>query len=78
MARWAEYFEQLFKVNPPRGRLQTIGLEVMDADPLINETAPSTDDVKEVVKNLRDGKTAGFCNISAEVLKAGGKGCMLS
>ena len=35
--RWAEYFEQLFKVNPPSEQLQTTGLQVMDVDPPIND-----------------------------------------
>ena len=73
MARWAEYFEQVFKVNPPGGQLQTTGLQVMDADPPINEAAPSIDKVKKAVAKLRDGKAAGICNISAELLKAGGE-----
>ena len=54
MARWAEYFEQLFKVNPPSGRLQTTGLQVMNADPPIKEVAPSNDEVKEAVAKLRN------------------------
>ena len=53
MARWAEYFEQLFKVNPPSGQLQTTGLQMMDADPPINEVPPSIDEVKEAVTKLR-------------------------
>ena len=73
MARWAEYFEQLFKVNPPSGQLQTTGLQVVDADPPINEAAPSIDEVKEAVAKLKDGKAAGICNISAKLLKAGGE-----
>ena len=36
MARWAEYFEQLFKANPPSRQLQTTGLQEMD-DPPVNE-----------------------------------------
>ena len=71
MARWAEYFEQLFKVNPPSGRLQTTRLQVMDADPPINEAASSLDEVKKAVAKLRDGEAAGICNISAEFFKAG-------
>ena len=73
MARWAEYFEQLLKVNPPSGRLQTTELQVMDADPPINETAPSIGEVKEAVAKLTDGKAADICNISTELLKAGDK-----
>ena len=62
MARWAEYFQQFFKVNPPSGYLQTI-----------NEVAASLDEVKEAVARLRGGKATGICNISAELLKAGGE-----
>ena len=67
MTRWAEYFEQLFKVNPPRGRLQSTGSQVMDADPPINQAVPSIDEVKEAVARWRGGKAAAICNISAEL-----------
>ena len=46
MARRAEYFEQLFTVDPPSGHLQTAGSQTLDADPPIDETAPSIGDVK--------------------------------
>ena len=46
---------------------------MLDADPPINETAPSIDDVKETVAKLKDGKVAGISNVSAELLKAGVK-----
>ena len=73
MTRWTEYFEQLFKVNPPNGQLHNTGLQVVETDPPINEAAPSHDEVKEVVARLRDGKAADICNISAELLKAEGE-----
>ena len=41
----------------------------MDADLPINEAALS----KEAVAKLTGGKAAGICNISAELLKAGGQ-----
>ena len=56
MVRWAKYFEQLFMVDPPSGHLQTAGLQMLDADPSIDGTAPSIDDVKEAVAKLRGGK----------------------
>ncbi|KAG0711378.1 hypothetical protein GWK47_020721 [Chionoecetes opilio] len=71
MARWAEYFGQLFTVDPPIGQLHTTGLRAVDADPPIEETAPSLDEVREAVAKLTGGKAAGVCNISAELLKAG-------
>ena len=69
MARWANYFEQLFKVNLPSGQLQTTGLQVVDADPPINEAAPSIDEVKKAVAKLQGGKVADICNISSKLLK---------
>ena len=65
MARWAEYFEQLFTADFPSRQLQTAGLQTLDADPPIDETAPSI----EAVAKLRGGKAAGICNISAELLR---------
>ena len=48
-------------------------MQTLDADPPIDETAPSIGDGKEAVAKLRDGKAAGIRNISAELLKAGGE-----
>ncbi|KAG0727434.1 LINE-1 reverse transcriptase [Chionoecetes opilio] len=73
MARWAEYFGQLFTVDPPTEQLHTTGLQAVDADPPIDESAPSLDEVREAVAKLRGGKAAGVCNISAELLKAVGE-----
>ena len=73
ISRWAEYFEQLFRVDPPSRQLQTAGLQMLNADPPIDETAPSIGDVKKAVAKLRSGKAAGICNISAELPKAGGE-----
>ena len=47
--------------------------QVVDADPSINETTPSLDEVKEAVVRLRVGKRARICNLSAGLLKAGGE-----
>ena len=51
MARWDEYFEQLFTVDPPSRQLQTAELQTLDADPPIDETAPSIEDVKRLWQN---------------------------
>ena len=45
----------------------------MNADSPINEVPPSIDEVEDALAKLRLGKAAGICNISAELLKAGGK-----
>ena len=63
----------LFKGNCQSGQLQTTGLQVMDAHLSIYEAASSIEEVKVVVAKLRGGKAAGICNMSAELLKAGGE-----
>ena len=76
MARCGENLEQLFLVDPPSEQLQTAGLQTLDVDPLIDEIAPSIDDVREAVAKLRGGKAAGVCNINVELLKAAGEAMM--
>ena len=72
-ARWAEYFEQLYTADPPTGQLQLAGLGTLDADPPIDVAVPSLAEVREAVARLRGGGAPGVCNISAELLKAGGE-----
>ena len=72
-ARWAEYFEQLYMADPPSGQLPVAGLQMAEANPPIDEAPPSLDEVREAVARLRGGKAPGVCNISAELLKAGGE-----
>ena len=60
-------------MDPPIGQLQTVGLQTLDADPPIDETTPSIGNAKDAVAKLRGGKVADICNISAELLKAGGE-----
>ena len=45
----------------------------MDADLPIDKAAPSIDEVKEAVAKLSGGKATGICDMSAELLKAGGE-----
>ena len=70
--RSAEYFEQLFTMDPPSRQLQSTRLQTLDADAAIDESAPSID-VKEDVAKLKGEKVAGNCNICAKLLKVGGK-----
>ncbi|KAG0716086.1 hypothetical protein GWK47_010475 [Chionoecetes opilio] len=72
MARWNEFSEQLFTVDPPIGQFHTTGLRAVDANPPIDETAASFDEVREAVAKLSGSKAAGVCKISAELLKAWG------
>ena len=58
-------------VDPRSGQLQTAELQTLDADPPIDKTALSIDDVKKDVAKLK--KAAGFYNISVELRKAGGE-----
>ena len=60
MARWAEYFVQLFMEHPPSKQLQTARLQKLDADSRIDETPTSNDDVKEAMAKLRGGKVTSI------------------
>ena len=60
-------------MDPPSGQFRTAGLQTLDTDPPIEETAASIGDVKDSVAKLRGGKAAGICNISAKLLNAGGE-----
>ena len=57
-------------VDPPSEKLQTVGLQTLDTDPSIGETALLFMMSKRLAK-LRDGKAANICNISTELVKAG-------
>ena len=71
-ARWAEYFEQLFQVEPPTESLDAGGVVIPLPDPQISEEPPTLTEVREAVSKLKSGKAAGFCGIPAELLKFGG------
>lgn len=47
-------------------------LQILDPDPITDETPPSLGGNKETVARLRDGEAAGVCNIREKLLKAGG------
>ncbi|XP_069976237.1 uncharacterized protein, partial [Penaeus vannamei] len=71
--RWAEYFEQLYQVDPPIVNLDVISVEILLLDPPISEDPPSLTEVMGAISKLRSGKAAGICGIPAELLKAGGE-----
>ena len=72
-SRWAEYFEQLYMAEPPSRQLSLAGVQMAAADPPVDETPPSLAEVRKAVGKLKCGKAAGICNISVEMLKAGGE-----
>ena len=57
-ARWAEYFEQLYRVDPPSGQLPLAGEQMAAADPPIDVTAPSLAEVRKVVEGVKDDRAA--------------------
>ena len=71
-ARWAEYFEQLFQVEPPTDSLEVGDVVIPLPDPQISEEPPSLTEVRVAISKLKGGKAAGFCGIPAELLKFGG------
>ncbi|XP_076439127.1 uncharacterized protein LOC143278001 [Babylonia areolata] len=65
--RWAEHFEELLNrpvpSNPP-------DIDPADRDLDINCERPTREEIRKVIKMLRNGKAAGPDNIPAEALKA--------
>ena len=71
--RWAEYFEQLYQVDPPTVSLDASDVSVPVPDPPISEEPPTLTEVRMAISKLKSGKAAGICDIPAELLKAGGE-----
>ncbi|XP_069994128.1 uncharacterized protein [Penaeus vannamei] len=66
--RWAEYFEQLYQVDPPIGNLHVGSAKIPLLDPPISEDPPSLTEVRRANSKLKRGKAVPICS----------KGCMLS
>ena len=71
--RFAEYFEQLYQVDPPTASMDVDDVMVPLPDPPISEEPPTLTEVREAISKLKGGKAAGICGIPAELLKSGGE-----
>ncbi|CAH8550340.1 unnamed protein product [Schistosoma guineensis] len=65
--RWVEYFEELLNrpasVNPPN-------IEATHTDLPIDVNAPTTEEIRMAIRQIKSGKAAGPDNIPAEALKS--------
>jgi len=68
VARWKNYFSQLFNVHGVKDVGQA---EIHTAEPLVPE--PSASDVELAVDKLKSHKSPGIDQIPAELIKAGGR-----
>ncbi len=59
--------------DSPTGQFQAALLLTLDSDPPIDVATHSLDEVRKAVADLKGGKVPGGCNISVELLKAGGE-----
>ncbi|KAF7644749.1 hypothetical protein LDENG_00216460 [Lucifuga dentata] len=69
LTRWAGYFEQLYKADPPARMLDIAGAVVLTPDPPIDCDPHSLSEIARLVKQLRAGQAAGICGIPAEPLQ---------
>ena len=67
VARWRNYFSQLFNVHGVKDAGQ---VEIPTAEPLVPE--PSAFEVELAIDKLRSHKLPGIDEIPAELIKAGG------
>ena len=51
--RWAEYFEQLYQVDPPTVNLDVGSAVIPLSDPPISEDPPSLAEVREAISKLK-------------------------
>ena len=66
VARWRNYFSQLFNVHGVKG----VGhVEIPTADPLVSE--PSSFEFESAIDKLKNHKSPGINGIPAELIKAG-------
>ncbi|XP_051782577.1 uncharacterized protein LOC127527544 [Erpetoichthys calabaricus] len=63
VTRWAGYFEQLFKADPPVRTLDISGSTVLEADPPISCEPPNLTEITQVVNQLR-----GFGRLQESVI----------
>jgi len=68
VARWENYFSQLFNVHGVKGVGQT---EIHTEEPLLLE--PSASEVELSIDKLKSHKSPGIDQILAELIKAGGR-----
>jgi hypothetical protein len=71
-ARWAGYFEELYRADPPDRGLPDEGVTALDADPPASCAPPTVEETRKAVVQLKDEKAAGVCGMHAEMLKTGG------
>jgi len=67
VARWRNYFSQLFKVHGVKNVGQ---VEIHTAEPLV--LGPSVSEVELAIDELKSHKSPGIDQILAELIKAGG------
>ncbi|XP_069976317.1 uncharacterized protein [Penaeus vannamei] len=58
--RWAEYFEQLYQVDPPTVNLDAGSAEIPLPDPPISEDPPFLTEIRGTISKLKSGKAAGY------------------
>jgi len=68
VVRWRNYFFQLFNVHGVKDVRQA---EIHTAEPLVPE--PSATEFELAIDKLKSHKSPGFDQISAELIKAGGR-----
>jgi len=70
--RWREHYEKLLNRVPPPA-VTGLDLQPGPPDPSVDSSPPMEQEVAAEVRRLKNGKAAGICCISAELLKAGGE-----
>lgn len=72
LERWAEYYEELLNKEETRTDYEQKPTEATDKDTEENDP-PKLDEIKEIIRSLKNNKSPGADNIMAELFKYGGE-----
>ena len=72
-ARWAGYFEELYRVDRTGRECPGDVDAVRDADPLASCDPPTLEETSRAVNQLKSGKAPEWCRIYADMLRAGSR-----
>ncbi|EYC27241.1 hypothetical protein Y032_0009g600 [Ancylostoma ceylanicum] len=72
LERWKEFFSELYNHESPQGPPPE-PLSIQTPRNAFFDGKPSTDEIRKAVRSLKNGKSPGVDNITAEAMKAGGE-----
>ena len=75
---WRNYYTELLnRPNTPDFEQLITAAQSVTEDPTINCSEPTVEEVINCLNKMKNGKASGICNITPEMMKAGGSDCSI-